>query len=297
MLRFRLLAAAGILFPLFVFLWADYALGPMGVWLFPVGLLIVMLAAAEVLELFSAGDLRPSPWSVYGGVALVFTAAAAPLAWSLRGLAYPPDCPLGRLGWPLVGMAAAVALAFGIEIRRYRRPGRSTLRVALSVFVVAYTGLLASFWVLLRLLQDNALGMTALVSMVLVAKLSDTGAYTFGRLFGRRRFAPRLSPGKTWEGVFGGVLTGGAASLAYFTWVAPQILGADPPGNPWLWAAYGVVLSVVAVLGDLSESLMKRDMRRKDSSTWMLGLGGVLDVVDSPLMCGPVAYLFWSAML
>jgi phosphatidate cytidylyltransferase len=138
--------------------------------------------------------------------------------------------------------------------------------------------------------------MAALVSLIFVAKMSDTGAYTFGRLLGRHKMAPVLSPKKTIEGGLGGILTACACSYLFFAVIAPWIVGPDAAA-PSLWGClvYGVVVSVAGVVGDLAESLLKRDMERKDSSRWMPGLGGVLDVLDSLLIASPAAYLCWIA--
>ncbi len=134
---------------------------------------------------------------------------------------------------------------------RYTRPGYSTGSIALSVLAIVYAGLLLSFLVNLRLLNGNRWGMAALLSLIVIVKLSDTGAYFVGRRFGTHKLAPRLSPGKTIEGTAGGLATacGGA-------WVclcldgaiargpgrrsgAPLGLVALRPGDHALWHAGG----------------------------------------------------------
>jgi phosphatidate cytidylyltransferase len=108
--------------------------------------------------------------------------------------------------------------------------------------------------------------------------------------------APRLSPGKTWEGLAGGVLfavVGGFAawSLRNGEWHWPSADAAT------YVAFYSVAVCLAGVLGDLVESLLKRDFGRKDSSDWMPGFGGVLDLIDSPLVAAPVAWIFWETVL
>jgi phosphatidate cytidylyltransferase len=107
---------------------------------------------------------------------------------------------------------------------------------------------------------------------------------------------PRLSPSKTIEGAIGGVATACVSSWAFFQFVAPSLRGAAqyvPPA--WLATmVYGLVLAIAAIIGDLAESLLKRDMERKDSSTWLPGLGGVLDVIDSILVAAPAAFVCWE---
>ena len=119
---------------------------------------------------------------------------------------------------------------------------------------------------------------------------SDAGAYFAGRAWGRRKLAPRISPCKTVEGAIGGALAGTAGGLltkALFDLFWPTLsvsLG-------WVAAAaLALVIAVVAIVGDLVESLLKRDARQKDAGTLLPGMGGVLDRIDSPLLGIPVTY-------
>ena len=298
MLTHRLAMAVAILAPLLGLLWADVAIGPAGIWLLPLLLLLVVASVDEVLGLLDSGGHQVVAWTAHVGALMVALATAAPLLWDLRGVPYPVDCPLGRLGWPWAAIGLAVPLAFWGEMLRYKAPGGVIVRVALVIMTVGYAGLLPSFLMALRMFHDNTWGMAALVSMVFVVKWSDTGAYTFGRLFGKRKLAPLLSPGKTIAGAVGGLLTGCAASAGYFYWIAPMIIGQQEPVGPWWgWLLFGVLVTLAGMVGDLAASLMKRDMGRKDSSRWMPGLGGVLDVIDSLLTGGPVAFLCWVGFL
>jgi phosphatidate cytidylyltransferase len=87
-------------------------------------------------------------------------------------------------------------------------------------------------------------------------------------------------------------------SWAVFSWLRPQLISDTSTDLlPWQWIAYGLLLAIVGMLGDLAESLLKRDAGQKNSSTWMPGLGGVLDVLDSILFAAPVAYLCWATGL
>lgn len=134
-----------------------------------------------------------------------------------------------------------------------------------------------------------------MLSLVIVVKMCDTGAYTVGRLIGRRKMAPVLSPKKTIEGAIGGLVFACLGSWAAFHWLTPAITHSSRPPSPaWGWLAYGLLVAMAGMLGDLAESLLKRDLGRKDSSTWMPGFGGVLDVLDSIILAAPVAYLCWT---
>jgi phosphatidate cytidylyltransferase len=287
---------------LLTLVWADYnhnAQSP-GIWLAPLALVVTLLATGEFLSMCRTSGQTPAAWAMYAGNAMIVLASTAPLAWSLRGETYPPDCPLGKLGWPLVAMAFGVLLAFIAEMRRYQGPGGVTVRVALAVLSMAYLGLLMSFLVALRMFGGNAWGMAALLSMIIAVKLGDTGAYTFGRLFGGkvfgdRRMAPLLSPKKTWEGAVGAIVFSCLGAWLTFHYLVPWLTSSMVVATPW-WRAmlYGATLCIIGMIGDLAESLLKRDLGVKDSSTWMPGLGGILDLIDSLLMTAPVAYLFWA---
>lgn len=296
----RLLFATLILLPLLGLLIADFFWngGAPGIWLAPVGLAISLAAAAEILDLLRNKEHHVAGWSVYAGVTLILVAAFTPLAWQLAGAVYPAACPLAGMGLPMSAATAALALVFVAEMRRYREPGGVIVNVALATFVIMYIGLLMSFVCKLRMLHDNAWGMAALVSLVFVAKWSDVGAYACGRLFGRHKLAPLLSPNKTIEGAVGGVVFAVVAAAVFFYALVPLIVGADARLPAWrACLVYGVAIALAGIIGDLSESLLKRDMDRKDSSRWLPGLGGVLDILDSVLMAAPPAYLCWVAGL
>ena len=198
--------------------------------------------------------------------------------------------------WQLAALAAALLLVVLTEIFRYDKDvsKQVTERLGLSVLGLVYVGFLMSFIVRLRLVAGGAT-IVPLVSMLVVVKLADIGAYTVGRLIGRHKMAPKLSPGKTWEGLAGGVLFSliGGTVVAWRT----GLLVADEQFQPAVltaWIAYAVVVGLTGTAGDLIESLLKRDFGRKDSSTWMPGFGGVLDLIDSPLLAAPAAWAFWT---
>ena len=293
MLRWRLISAAIIVSTLLAVLHFDFhdpIAGVPGLLLAPLAILISVMAALELLDFFKDSELRPVPAGVLIGTTLVVLMTCAPMAWKVMDKPYPADCPLGRLGWPLCGFALAVAMLGVMEVKRYEGDGKSTIRWAVGCFMVAYCGVFMSFIVSLRVFESNAWGMAALIGTILVTKITDTGAYTFGRLFGKNKLAPKLSPGKTIEGVVGGALTAVVTAWAYFTFAVPQLIGMEVV-TPWYgWVIFGVVVSVAGIFGDLFESMLKRDMQRKDSSRWLPGLGGVLDIMDSLLIAAPAGY-------
>ncbi len=128
---------------------------------------------------------------------------------------------------------------------------------------------------------------------VLLTKSSDTGAYAVGSLIGRHRMIPRISPGKTWEGLGGAIAGSVLASLIFV-----HFLGSKMPGMNTLHAAVlGLLLGVTAVVGDLIESLFKREAGVKDSGRLFPGIGGILDLLDSLLFNAPIMYLYLRHVL
>ena len=268
-------------------LWLDYHAAEPGTWLFWLVLALSLAAAQEVLALLAHGGFYPLASTVYGGTLLVVGSNALPLFWP----AVSDERPIERLGWPLVAFAVVVLFALMGEMARYRRPGGVTVNVGLAIFAIVYVGLLPSFALQLRALTPEG-GMVGLAALVIVVKLGDTGAYTVGRLMGRHKMAPVISPGKTIEGGIGGMLA--ACAGAWFAFeILPGLLGASLGQRPWSWLLFGVAVGAAGMVGDLAESLFKRDMGSKDSSHWLPGFGGFLDLLDSILFAAPVAYLCW----
>jgi phosphatidate cytidylyltransferase len=221
---------------------------------------------------------------------LVILSGCLPIVWTN----YPPDWPLQPADWIGLALAVAVVVAFAGEMLRYNKPGGVIVHVALTLLAVCYVGLMMAFAARLRVFGGNEVGMAALLSFVVVTKCSDIGAYACGRMLGRHKLVPRLSPGKTVEGAVGGVAAACLASLVVFRYVVPALTGSTGQCVWWSWLSYGVLLAFAGMFGDLAESLLKRDMNRKDSSNLIPGMGGVLDFLDSLLFAAPVAYACWA---
>ena len=128
---------------------------------------------------------------------------------------------------------------------------------------------------------------------ILVTKFSDTGAYAVGSLIGKHKMIPRISPGKTWEGFGGAIVVATATSLIFAHFFADKMPGMKPLHAVVL----GVVLSATAVIGDLIESLFKREAGVKDSGSIFPGIGGILDLLDSLLFNAPIMYLYLRHVL
>jgi phosphatidate cytidylyltransferase len=284
-LRWRILLGVTLIAALAGLLWLDLATRP-GACVLALALVVGMAAAHEAASIVLATGHQPLLGVIYGGTALVILSNAIPIFWT------PPadDQPLERLGWPMLAFALSLLAAFIGEMSRYKKPGEVLVNIALTMLAIAYVGVLLSFTLQLRMLGGPVTGMVALVAMLLVVKMGDTGAYTVGRLIGRHKMAPVISPGKTMEGAVGAIASSCLASWFAFTHLAAW-MGANTPDRVWGWIVFGVVVGGAGMLGDLAESLMKRDVGAKDSSAWLPGFGGILDLLDSILFASPVAYL------
>lgn len=259
----------------------------------------VLLALCLALGLRSAYELvlllRPRFPDVSIPGCGVCVAALALAAWTphLIGTA---NATAEALAWVACVMAPCVAGLLAHQAWLYREPGRRMEMLGAHLLVVCYVGLLLAVTVQLRWVAGAEAGYLAIGSLVVATKMGDTTAYTVGRLFGKRKMAPILSPGKTWAG-FGGAIGGAAVSAwAWFQFATPLFDKSwQPPA--WYWSLlYGAVLGLVGLLGDLCESLIKRDMRQKDAAALMPGFGGLLDLLDSIFYAGPVAFILWRIL-
>ena len=288
MLRWRLLLGTLLITVLGVLIRLDHVAAIPGLWLFPVALVCAVAATGEVLYLAGAAGAQPLSWTVYAGNVLLLASSWLPLVWK-RTADPTPGAPAGT--WPLVALALCVLLVFVGEMRRFQKPGAATVNAGAAMLAMVYVGLLLSLVVQLRVQW----GTWALVSLLLVVKLGDVGAYTVGRLLGRHPIAPALSPGKTVEGAAGALAFSCAASWATFQWILPRVSPEAAAAGPWWgWVVFGLLVGTAGMVGDLAESLIKRDAGKKDSSRWMPGFGGVLDLLDSVLLAAPVGWLCWA---
>ncbi|MEQ8849382.1 phosphatidate cytidylyltransferase [Botrimarina sp.] len=310
MLHWRLILGVLFVTVIAVLAYFDFGSKHPGLVMAPLAIGATWLAAGELVRLFEQDSQIPAPsrYLVVPGAVATVIASCAPMAWSVaeRAPMAITSGVVGRVGWVAIGLAASSLVALCAEMLRYRTPGSATTRLALAIFAIAYAGGLMGFVVQLRLLrggpwgEDGRWGMLALVSLILVVKASDSGAYVVGRLIGRTKMAPVLSPGKTWEGAAGGFVFATIATLITFGPLAAA-LGCEIDRNFPSWFVgcllYALLVGAAGVAGDLAVSLLKRDAYTKHSSTWMPGFGGVLDLLDSILFAAPVAFLLWIGRL
>lgn len=264
---------AAVLVP--VVLAALFVLPPPGWALFTLAL--VLVAAHEWSRLAGFG----------GALRAAFVAVLASLGIALLALAYP----VAGQGWPddvlVVACGAAtlfwLVVALPWVVRRW--PTRAPAALALAGGVV-----LAGAWIALVELQARSPWLV--LSAMAIVWVADTAAFFAGRAFGRRKLAPLVSPGKSWEGVWGGLAAVAvyAAALVPFARAAGYEGALDAPAVA-AWIAIAVALAMLSVLGDLFESWLKRVAGVKDSGTLLPGHGGILDRIDALLAAMPPAAL------
>jgi len=222
-------------------------------------LVVIMVGAGwwEWVGMGRAGQLRP--FAIVGGVAAVGLSALAAIAGPWRELA-------------LVALVVALGLA---ALLRSNYDAVLT-DVAYTILGVMWIGWLGGYAIVLR---DRPDGTTWLLVALAITWSADTGAFFAGRAFGKHLLCPRISPKKTVEGLVGGLVAASLVGSAAVFWflLFPS----------WLGAAVGLLGGSAAVLGDLWESLVKRQLGVKDSGTLMKGHGGVLDRIDSVLFAVP----------
>ena len=186
--------------------------------------------------------------------------------------------------WALVALALA-----GIAVLAWRLPGGAAgyvRDVTAGIFALLYLPLMATF-VALMLNQPD--GSRRAITFVVLTVCSDTGGYAAGILLGKHPLAPRISPKKTWEGATGSLVFCLAAGAV----MVPQLLG----GQLWQGLVLGLAAVVAATLGDLAESMIKRDLELKDMGHLLPGHGGIMDRIDSFLVMAPVIWLLLAVFV
>jgi phosphatidate cytidylyltransferase len=240
-----------------------------GGWAFAAMVAVILgLAAWEYGRLFRAGDFEPADVLIIAGSVLLLLGRA----WDGFDSAH----------WIISLLVLASMTYHLIAYERGRDRAASDFAVTLSG--IFYIGWFGSYLVSLRDLPD---GLWWILLVLPSVWLADSGAYFVGRAFGKRKFSPRLSPKKTWEGYFGGVVVGtlGSVLLAFIlNLIAPGVM------TPLQGGIMGLLLAILTPLGDLGESMVKRQFGIKDSSNLIPGHGGVFDRIDSWLWAGVIGF-------
>jgi phosphatidate cytidylyltransferase len=251
----RLLVALLLLPPVLGLVWLG------GWWLFALALVAGVLALHELYGM--ARSLRPLVLAGFAGLVLALVGVR-----------------LGGPAWFLGGILATLLLAFVLFGISDARPPSAIASLATTLLGVAWVG--GGLGSLLLLRDLPAHGRLAIFTVLLTVFADDTAAYAVGRLIGKHRMAPAISPGKTWEGFVAGTLV--AMAVAFFSLYEQNFLSNGEA------LVLGGVVAIAATLGDLFESAVKRDAGVKDSGRLLGGHGGVLDRLDAHLFAGAAAF-------
>ena len=298
MLRWRLGIGIPLVALLGLIFWFDHQLPVPGLLLMPIFLLTAFFLCREVLSLLNAGNIFPRRSTVYIGTYWILICS-----W-LAGYRTLPKVTTSENGWEIAAttcvltllvMAGGILIAFVGEMARFKKPekpGLNTINLSGAIFVISYIGVMCSFMIMLLC----AYGIGAIVSMVVTTKLCDIGAFAIGKMFGKHNFTA-ISPHKTIEGGIGGLAAAVGGAWLTIGFLIPMALHTKPATPWWGIVIYGVVVGLAGALGDLAESLIKRDVQRKDSGKRVPGFGGILDIFDSLLLAAPVAFCLWAFKL
>lgn len=254
--------------------------------------LVVLLALAGLgqAEFYGLVARRGLPCFRWTGLAFGLILVAC--TWfSLCGLFRPPAPPSGAHDFE----TGVVVLCFlGLCVRQFlaRRNPDGMAAIATTVLGLLYVPWLLNFIQKIHFLPGVE-GAFYLIYFILVTKFSDMGAYVVGSCCGRHKMIPRLSPGKTWEGFAGALVFSLAGSLIFAHFAGDRLAGMTPLHATIL----GLLLGAAAVLGDLIESMFKREAGAKDSGRLFPGIGGILDLLDSLLFNAPLMYLYLRHVL
>ena len=280
MLRHRLPSGLLMMAGLLGLMWLDdrmEALGARpGVVLYVLFLLFALLSSVELAALLRA------KWGHCARATLWVSAAAGlTMVYAL------PEIEQPRTAVAFFGSGIATILFAAMFRHSYVRKQTQGAAAAgaSAILALVYLGLLPGMYLMIR---DAGYSAWVIAAIMLIVKACDIGAYFTGSLIGRHKLIPWLSPGKTWEGLVGGMVVSGLCAMALAAWY--NLLHPDQPIALWYAPLAGLVLGLLGQIGDLIASLLKRDAGVKDWATTIPGFGGAMDVGDSLLLVAPVAY-------
>lgn len=302
---------AAVLIPLVII-----ALFRAPLWLFTLLVLgVALLTAREYLDIAQSNGLSPFRKLCYLFLVCVFLVTFA--AGQMMSVNYQLGVSLtvaSAASWALLLLIASPFILMVLAMRR--EPLSQALPdSAVSFLILPYIGVSLASMVLVRSYSGGAL---FLLYVMLLVWTGDTAAYYVGRAIGRRKLAPRISPGKSWEGTIASAVAAIVVAVVLFryvvpihdalnriglivpvgyTWYQPQAASRFVPAPVGLVILFGLGVNVAAQLGDLVESMLKRGGGVKDSGTLLPGHGGVLDRVDALLFAAPVGCFFYLAVL
>lgn len=253
-------------------------------------IVMMLLAGIGLVEFYGLVEKRGlicfKEWGVFGGLLLM---GSTFFYLSEAGLGVNVNEAPAKAGD--FETSILVILVLGLCLRQFfsRSNTAGILAISTTLFGLLYVPWLLNFIQKINYFpRINGAGTFYVLYFIVVTKFSDIGAYVVGSLIGRHKMIPRISPGKTWEGFGGAVAVSTLASLLFAHLAGDRLYGM----NLGHAALLGVILSVAAVIGDLIESLFKREAGVKDSGGFFPGIGGILDLLDSLLFNAPLMYLY-----
>ena len=237
---------------------------------------LMILGVHEMAHICAGAGVRILKLSASAGALVV---GSIPFWWQWMDRQYHGYADHHLSGFGLLVVLSVLMIVMLVEQMIRDRAADAARQIACTLLTVMYLGLGGAMILAVRM----AYGVPALVLFVAAVKFTDMGAYFVGSAIGRHKLIPWLSPGKTWEGLVGGIAAGVGTSLLA-GWLLRVGLGAGQ------LAIFGVLMALAGQLGDLCESLLKRAGNVKDSGTLVPEFGGVLDMLDSLLLAAPFAY-------
>ncbi|HYG23805.1 MAG TPA: CDP-archaeol synthase [Verrucomicrobiae bacterium] len=259
------------------------------------GATMVFLAIVGLIEFYGLVQKRDlvcfRNWGIFGGILLM-----AGTFLNLTGVVGRQDSPARVNDFET---SFLILFVLGLCLRQFfaRSNTAGILAISTTLFGLMYVPWLLNFIQKIQFFSFAeplaGTGKIYVLYFILVTKFSDTGAYAVGSLIGKHKMIPRISPGKTWEGFGGAILVSTGASVAFAYFFGDRMFGM----NYMHAVILGVLLSVSAVVGDLIESIFKREAGVKDSGKLFPGIGGILDLLDSLLFNAPLMYLYLRHVL
>ncbi len=254
--------------------------------------IVVAIAVWEFYVICEAKSLRSyKVWGVIGSVAMI---SGSWFVFGLEDYRHTADFPSMAYDFDIVIL---VVFALGVFIRQFPQKlnpqGIETM--AITLFGLIYVAWLCNF--ITRINFSSPDGKYFVMYLVIVTKFTDIGAYLVGSTLGRHKMIPRISPKKTWEGTIGGILfaVGFSIGSLHMPYIGDALVTAGMTMTHAI--ILGLILSAAAIVGDLAESLIKREAGVKDSGTWLPGHGGALDLIDSLLFTAPLLYVYLRLVL
>lgn len=254
--------------------------------------IMTLLAVTGLLEFYNMVEKRGlicfKEWGIFGGILLM-----ASTFFYVSGILGAKDAPAKPADFE---SSILVIFVLGLCVKQFTSKTNTAgiLAISTTLFGLMYVPWLLNFVQKINYfpkIGDN--GRWYVLYFILVTKFSDLGAYVTGSLIGKHKMIPRISPGKTWEGFGGAIVISTGASMIFAHFAGDKLYGMNMMHAFFL----GIILSLAAVIGDLIESLFKRESGIKDSGSFFPGIGGILDLLDSILFNAPLMYLYLRHVL